>query len=94
MRENAQQTANGEHRFLGLILEDSVQGLMKVRAFNRIQVGQAVQIMSFVRKDDRPCTVKSMWGAEGERVEKAGGGKVVTIQTDTEGFVNEILRDI
>ncbi len=92
MREDSPQAATEEQRFLGLILEDSVQGLMKVRAFNRIQAGQQVQIMSFRRKDDRTCTVREMWGTDGERIEKAGGGKVITLRADSEGMANEILR--
>jgi putative protease len=89
-----EQSTSADQRFLGLIMENSVDGLMKVRAFNRIQVGQTLQVMSFVRKNDRRCRIKEMWGTHGERVRKAGGGKMVTVQTDTEGFANEILRNI
>ena len=89
-----EQSTSADQRFVGLIMENSVDGLMKVRAFNRIQVGQALQVMSFVRKNDRRCRIKEMWGTDGERVRKAGGGKMVTVQTDTEGFANEILRNI
>ena len=67
---------------------------MRVRAFNKIQVGQTAEIMSFVRKNDRPCTVLEMLDSEGQRMEKAGAGNIIYIRGNTKGCPNEILRAV
>lgn len=99
--DGARETQEDEHhstcrnqRFLGLILEDESDGLMKIRAFNKIEIGQTMEIMSFLRKNDRLCTVCEILDKNGERIKKTGAGEVVHIGTDTKGQPNEILRAI
>jgi putative protease len=94
MMEHTDLSSGQPQRFLALVLESHEDGRMKVRAFNRLQVGETVEIMSFVRSRDRLCTISEITNMEGEKIQKAGAGKVVYVRTNVKGNANEILRAV
>jgi hypothetical protein len=94
IQENGRHSLCKSQRLLDLILSDDCDGRVMIRAFNKIRVGQTLEVMSFFRKDDRLCTVIEIVDMKGDKIEKTGAGEVVYIRTDTKCQPNEILRTV